>query len=628
MLPVAAYGALLSLIVHLGFLRAFAPSLTWRPEELLCSALGLLSSFLIVFTPLYLVAGLDASPRVKRAAWVLIPLGFLACAGLDAVCYKLFKTHADYFVVSNAAYALWTGEVDPVRIPAGRLALFAGFAAALTAVLAVSAHKTERWRLRARRSRAADAALLALWALFFFQGEAVSALRKRGYRAWGIFPFERTSLFEMWGGGSAEGGFSSNVEFARFARLQEARRGLPSAISAARRPNIVFIHAESLRSDAFTPAIMPLLSARVARCEKEGRCRALRGHYTTGNNTSMGIFGMLDGLSGFFYYPFKRANASPIPLTVLKRLGYRGSLYSVADMHYDGIRELLFDRDMDYVYPAFSGRHSHNIRMDELDLKMFDRYRQDLRRTDFKAGPRFDYVMSYMTHYNYYYTDRCAKHRPVVDLPFEFKNGDFTLTEDQYRRLHNRFLNGACEVDLLVDGVIRELQALRQWDNTILVVFGDHGEEFGEKGRVGHGNGHNDEQVRTTFVAFFPTPVPEIAYRTTSHSDVMPTLFKYMGVAVDGPSFMNGKDLFAYERARDFAVVSDGTYDTQTRYRHSVVAADMKVVFENFGRLDPDRAVVYGPGDDEKLVFDRPRATELLRRALDNKSAFAGTHSP
>src|SRR5262245_15587480 len=116
MRAIVLYSAVLSLAFQAVFVRAFAPAVPWSAAALLYCALGFLSCFLVVFTPLYPAVVLPLGRRAKTAAWIAIPFVLIGAAGLDAFAFKLFKVHLDWFVVSQAAYALWTGEVDPGRI--------------------------------------------------------------------------------------------------------------------------------------------------------------------------------------------------------------------------------------------------------------------------------------------------------------------------------------------------------------------------------------------------------------------------------------------------------------------------------------------------------------------------------
>ena len=53
-------------------------------------------------------------------------------------------------------------------------------------------------------------------------------------------------------------------------------------------------------------------------------------------------------------------------------------------------------------------------------------------------------------------------------------------------RLWNRYLNAASYVDSIIGEFIGELKRRNLYDGSVLIVTGDHGEEFGESGRFLH----------------------------------------------------------------------------------------------------------------------------------------------
>lgn len=91
------------------------------------------------------------------------------------------------------------------------------------------------------------------------------------------------------------------------------------------------------------------------------------------------------------------------------------------------------------------------------------------------------------------------------------------------------------------DGCIAELlRAFAASDvlkNTIVVVFGDHGDEFYEHGKTAHDRTLYDEIIRVPLIFRWPGRLPADRRIDTvvSQIDIMPTLLDYLGVSYDGP---------------------------------------------------------------------------------------------
>jgi membrane-anchored protein YejM (alkaline phosphatase superfamily) len=137
--------------------------------------------------------------------------------------------------------------------------------------------------------------------------------------------------------------------------------------------------------------------------------------------------------------------------------------------------------------------------------------------------------------------------------------------------------------------------------NTIVIILGDHGEEFWEHGQFGHTLGLTNEQIQTVFAIFFPTQPGRAKrpgrYRYSAHHDLMPTLFEYMGLELLSAGIFSGKSLLSYDPARDFVLTGKGVVKDQAPSRLMVIGDGLKV---EFTPEDPSRP--------EKILLDDDRA--------------------
>jgi hypothetical protein len=123
-------------------------------------------------------------------------------------------------------------------------------------------------------------------------------------------------------------------------------------------------------------------------------------------------------------------------------------------------------------------------------------------------------------------------------------------------QIKNRYINACNHLDSQIGRIVAALKELKQLDNTIVVLTGDHGEEFMEKGRWGHNSTFVDEQTRVPLVLHVPGRSPEEIQRMTSHLDLPATVMKLLGVENPPEDFSLGYDLFG-ATARPFTVLSD-----------------------------------------------------------------------
>jgi membrane-anchored protein YejM (alkaline phosphatase superfamily) len=89
------------------------------------------------------------------------------------------------------------------------------------------------------------------------------------------------------------------------------------------------------------------------------------------------------------------------------------------------------------------------------------------------------------------------------------------------------------QIDSLIGKVLARLEEKNLMENTVIIITGDHGQEFNEnkKNYWGHGSNFSPVQVRIPFMIFDASRAKGIYKHRTTHYDIAPTLMKeYLGV--------------------------------------------------------------------------------------------------
>jgi membrane-anchored protein YejM (alkaline phosphatase superfamily) len=95
--------------------------------------------------------------------------------------------------------------------------------------------------------------------------------------------------------------------------------------------------------------------------------------------------------------------------------------------------------------------------------------------------------------------------------------------------------------------VLAQLEQKGMLENTLIVITGDHGQEFNDckKGYWQHGGNFSKFQIRTPMMVFDASKAPKTYHHQTIHYDITATILKdYMGVQNELNDFSFGKDLF------------------------------------------------------------------------------------
>jgi len=358
--------------------------------------------------------------------------------------------------------------------------------------------------------------------------------------------------------------------------------------------NIVWLVAESLRADALDPEIMP------ATWSFAQKAHWFRTHYSGGNCTRMGVFSMFYGLHGSYWFPFQTYGRGPVLLDLLLADQYQIELRTSARFSYPEFDETVFARvPRERMYEAAG---SPGWRSDEAHVGgMLD----FIARRD-PARPFMTFLFFESPHARYQFPPESVIRTPYLE---ELDYATMDVARDM-PLIVNRYLNSVHHLDSQLARVFAYLEANDLLDSTIVVVTGDHGEEFMEKGRWGHGSGFSEEQTNVPLVLWVPGEKPARIDRMTSHVDLAPTLMRLLGVSNPPSDYSNGFDLLDGP-ARSSTVVS-GWSDL------AIISADHKIVLP-FGQFDfslRSRVTTRNDGVESKrdavLSGARSRILELL----------------
>ncbi len=141
-----------------------------------------------------------------------------------------------------------------------------------------------------------------------------------------------------------------------------------------------------------------------------------------------------------------------------------------------------------------------------------------------------------------------APGRPKAHGEFEkmwsYVLGHIPLEEDRWRRFNDFYINSTRSVDMHVDSILRELDALRLTDRTIFVYTSDHGEMAGSHGLHGKGPFAYEESVHLPFYVVHPdVKGGQDTHALTAHIDLVPTLLSMAGVGPTRVAELAGRKL-------------------------------------------------------------------------------------
>ena len=146
----------------------------------------------------------------------------------------------------------------------------------------------------------------------------------------------------------------------------------------------------------------------------------------------------------------------------------------------------------------------------------------------------FDPHYNYLLHekYNYYssYRGKITSGQLYTDIA----RMRHSLSEEDIRYLISLYDSEISFTDEYVGKLLDELKQQRLYDNSVIVLVGDHGEEFMEKGWLGHSINLNHKVLHVPLIIKLPDGEPGIIEKPFGLIDVMPTICQYLGLEVPG----------------------------------------------------------------------------------------------
>lgn len=296
--------------------------------------------------------------------------------------------------------------------------------------------------------------------------------------------------------------------------------------------NVLVVLVESLRADALDPRVMPHTWQYAQQAQQ------FTNHYSSGNATRFGLFGLMYGLPGGYWHSMLAEERGPVLVDRMRQTGYRMHVYGSAPLYSPEFDRTVFEQVREKIVNAPA----------DLPREDRDRYVVDRLRADIRAHPRgqrfFGFAFLDSPHAPYHLPRGfVSPFQPMAEEVNFLKLGpDHDPTPE-----HNRYLAAVRYSDGLIADLLATLKDSALADNTVVLVTGDHGEEFNDlrQNYWGHNGNFSDYQLRTPFVLFWPGKAPQRHDGVSSHEDLVPTLMRH-ALGCDGniADYSTGDDLF------------------------------------------------------------------------------------
>jgi arylsulfatase A-like enzyme len=233
---------------------------------------------------------------------------------------------------------------------------------------------------------------------------------------------------------------------------------------------------------------------------------------------------------------------------ILKPAGYATAIISSQNERWDGMDNFLQTPGLDLLYDPLrcDTPPRGDLIFDNLpDAQTVDKAISWVRDQGSRNLPFFLGLNLQTSHFPYKLPADARKvfQPSTIDFPTSF----FEYPIEKVEVVRNAYYNALHECDRQIGRLVEVLRANGQLSRTIIIVTGDHGEAFYERGYVTHGREPIESVIRTACLVYAPgTIAPHVDDYPVELIDLLPTVLGLLGLPPH-PDFQ-GIDVLARNR--------------------------------------------------------------------------------
>ncbi|XOZ32190.1 DUF3413 domain-containing protein [Halomonadaceae bacterium KBTZ08] len=555
---------------------------------------------LIVGMPLF-VAGLIPSRRLLIATGTVYATAALSLLLIDTVTYAQFRFHLSGFVLDMAL----KGGTQVFSFPWQMWAVANTAALGVLVVEFLLAVGLTRWRPRPRWLALAISAILA------------GQLTVHGWHAWADAHHDSritgiTRTIPLYYGATAKRFMAQNgLVDPKVVQQNRATSALSdnngggqldypleplSCSPPEQRPNVLVIAIDGARGDMLDPRWMPTIHAFAKQNLR------FTNHYSNGNATKPGIFTLFYSLPAGYWDAFTSEQRPPVMLTRAQALDYQLKVLGSAPL----------------ISPAFNKNvfsSVEGLRLETPGEEPWDRDRRIttdwLRFTEQRQNASQDAPFFGFLFYDTPHNHRVPDDYPVKFQPYWDPVNKLALGPDFNPELmRNNYKSTLHFVDNQVERVLSDLRKRGLLASTIVMITGDHGQEFNDFGKNywGHGSNFGQYQLHVPMIVHWPGRGSKRFQYRTEHFDVAPTLMgKALGCdATPAEHYATGNGLFQ-KRERDWSIAHSYMDYAVLLEDHHIVQYASGHVETRDDNLDPAPAFTPEPATVQAVLKEMSR---------------------
>ena len=296
--------------------------------------------------------------------------------------------------------------------------------------------------------------------------------------------------------------------------------------SQTEKRNVVLIHLESTCAQSVTPYNDDLKTTPFLAELAKSSLLAERAYAAVPHSSKASVAANC-GVYPRLIPPTTEALPDGIPVPcladLLKPEGYSTALFQSSTKSFENFQGLVRNFGYEEYYP-----------LEAMDEEGFEKSKYFGYEDDVMLGPSEEwlkergdepFVAEYLTG---------TGHHDYQCLGTHYRQEDFAESEPL-----NSYLNCMHLQDIFVKNLMDQYKEMGLYEDTIFVIFGDHGEGFGEHGLLGHNDTIYEEGLKVPLIIHDPRRFQdgERIESLASQIDILPTVLDLLGYEVENGEY-------------------------------------------------------------------------------------------
>jgi len=296
--------------------------------------------------------------------------------------------------------------------------------------------------------------------------------------------------------------------------------------------NVIYLLIDSWNPRSFDEETFPNITG-FAR-----QAHTFNNHWSSSSGTRGSIFGLFFGVPYTYEKEFSISKMSPLVIDRFIELDYDIETYPSSTFKTPPFHETIYRR-VPGIMTESEGTDTY-----ERDTYITEKFTDFIENYD-SDKPFFSFLFYDLMH--------------AMNIPKEYHKFHPCWETSEYLALNNKidptpffnlYRNCGYYVDTLIGDLLRLLEEKGYMENTVIIITGDHGQEFNENKRNywGHGSNYSKWQVQVPFILYYPgmQDKGKVFPHMTTHYDVTPTVMnRFLGIQNPSSDYTVGHDMYS-----------------------------------------------------------------------------------